>query len=217
MNSRLLMSGAPERAGRFGEKGATSKTRRRRKTIDETRTRQPDACYADHCSSGVLYHTISRSCGTSCVNGRAHATARRRFLSHFPGDHEHAWARSRKTEPRPRRENEAGARCVRCLPHAGGETVRLCVGEPLPPARPAGPACRRQRGRQPCRRPCEPAASARESKERVAWPGEWTSSVSRAPMASARASPTGSVWLMASVWSTGSVWLTASAWASPRG
>ena len=44
---------------------------------------------------------------TFCVNGRAHATARRRFLSHFPGDHERAWARSRKTEPRPRRY-EAG-------------------------------------------------------------------------------------------------------------
>ena len=40
---------------------------------------------------------------TFCVNGRAHATARRRFLSHFPGDHERVWARSGKTEPRPRR------------------------------------------------------------------------------------------------------------------
>ena len=39
---------------------------------------------------------------TFCVNGRAHATARRRFLSHFPGDHGRAWARSRMTEPRPR-------------------------------------------------------------------------------------------------------------------
>ena len=39
--------------------------------------------------------SISGSCETSCVNGRAHATARRRFLSHFPGDHERAWGRSR--------------------------------------------------------------------------------------------------------------------------
>ena len=113
------MRGAPERADRFCEKGATSKARIRRKMITQTRPRQPDACYANHCSSGVLYHTISRSCGTSCVNGRAHATARRRSPPQSPGDYERAWARSRKTEPRPRRENEAGARCVRCLPHAG--------------------------------------------------------------------------------------------------
>mgnify|MGYP000849333940 FL=1 len=61
-------------------------------------------------------------------------------------------------------------------PHAEAGTVRLRVGEPPPPVHPAGSACRRQRGCQPCRRPCEPAASAREpkvreSKEGVAWPG----------------------------------------------
>jgi len=60
---------------------------------------------------------------------------------------------------------------------------RLRVGEPPPPAHPAGPACRHLRGCQPCRHRCEPAASAweleaRESKASL-WPGEWPSSVSK--------------------------------------
>ena len=81
----------------LSKKGAKSEARKRRESITQTRPRQPDACYASHCFFRVLL-----SVGTFCVNGRAHATARRRFLSHFPGDHEHAWARSRKTVPRPR-------------------------------------------------------------------------------------------------------------------
>lgn len=92
------------------EKGAKSEARKRRESITQTRTRQPDACYASHCFFRVLL-----SVGTFCVNGRAHATARRRFLSHFPGDHEHAWARSRKTEPRPRRY-ERGRGSARQMP-----------------------------------------------------------------------------------------------------
>ena len=51
-------------------------------------------------------------------------------------------------------------------PHAEAGTVRLRVGEPPPPVHPAGSACRPQRGCQPCRRLCEPAASAREPKVR---------------------------------------------------
>ena len=46
--------------------------------------------------------SISRSCETSCVNGCAHATARRRSPPHSPGVSSLAWARSRKTQPRPR-------------------------------------------------------------------------------------------------------------------
>lgn len=64
--------------------------------------------------------SISRSCETSCVNGRVHATARRWSPPHSPGDHEHAWARSHVTEPRPRRKNEVGAQRVRCVPSCGG-------------------------------------------------------------------------------------------------
>lgn len=45
---------------------------------------------------------ISHSCETSCVNGRAHATARRRSPPHSPGVSSLVWARSRKTQPRPR-------------------------------------------------------------------------------------------------------------------
>ena len=55
----------------------------RRKFIIQTRPREPDACYASHCFFRVLSPVE-----TFCVNGRAHATARRRFLSHFPGNDE---------------------------------------------------------------------------------------------------------------------------------
>lgn len=53
----------------------------RRKLIIQTRPREPEACYANHCFFRVLSPVE-----TFCVNGRAHVTARRRFLSHFPGD-----------------------------------------------------------------------------------------------------------------------------------
>lgn len=84
------------------EKGAKSEARKRRESITQTRPRQPDACYASHCFFRVLL-----SVGTFCVNGRAHATARRRFLSHFPGDHERAWAR--QMPPLTRRGRRSGS------------------------------------------------------------------------------------------------------------
>lgn len=158
--------------------GATGHSQVRRKSIIQTRPQEPDACYASHCFFRVLSPVE-----TFCVNGRAHATTRRRFLSHFPAMASPAWARSRMTSPRPRRD-EAGHSASDVYPHAEGGTVRLRVGEPPPPARPAGPACRRQRGCRSCRRPCEPAASARGPTERAAWPGEWTSSASRVPTGS---------------------------------
>lgn len=50
----------------------------------------------------VIDSQRSDSCETSCVNGRAHATARRRSPPHSPGVSSLVWARSRKTQPRPR-------------------------------------------------------------------------------------------------------------------
>lgn len=55
----------------------------RRKLIIQARPRETDACYASHCFFRVLL-----SVETFCVNGRSHATTRRRFLSHFPGNDE---------------------------------------------------------------------------------------------------------------------------------
>ena len=77
--SRARGGGWPWRA-RMDRKGHAKV---RRKLIIQTRPREPDACYANHCFFRVLSPVE-----TFCVNGRAHATARRRFLSHFPGNDE---------------------------------------------------------------------------------------------------------------------------------
>lgn len=55
----------------------------RRKMVIQTRLREPEACYASHCFFRVLSPVE-----TFCVNGRAHATARRRFSLTFPGNDE---------------------------------------------------------------------------------------------------------------------------------
>ena len=127
-----LVTGTPERAGRFCRKGAKSEVKIRRKSITQTRTRQPDGCYASHCFFRVLL-----SVGTFCVNGRAHATARRRFLSHFPGDHEHAWARSRKTGPRPRSIRGRGS-ARQMPPSRGGRDGQAPRRRSHRPSRPSG-------------------------------------------------------------------------------
>lgn len=61
--------------------GREDRAKNRRKLIIQTHPRELEACYASHCFFRVLSPVE-----TFCVNGRAHATARCRFLSHFPGD-----------------------------------------------------------------------------------------------------------------------------------
>ena len=83
----LMCFGRPERGvggrswrARMDREG---RAKVRRKLIIQTRPREPEACYANHCFFRVLSPVE-----TFCVNGRARATARRRFLSHFPGNDE---------------------------------------------------------------------------------------------------------------------------------
>lgn len=63
--------------------GAYDRAQVRRKLIIQTHPREPEACYASHCFFRVLSPVE-----TFCVNGRARATARRRFSLTFPGNDE---------------------------------------------------------------------------------------------------------------------------------
>ena len=63
--------------------GANSRAKVRRKLIIQTRPREPEACYANHC-----FFRLLSPVETFCVNGRARATARRRFSLTFPGNDE---------------------------------------------------------------------------------------------------------------------------------
>ena len=79
--------GRPERGigGRswHARMGREGRAKVRRKLIIQTHPRESDICYANHCFFRVLSPVE-----TFCVNGRARATARRRFSLTFPGNDE---------------------------------------------------------------------------------------------------------------------------------